>query len=112
MLLADRGLRVSQVILGGELTSAQSLAGSLNAAGGGGWNGAAVSAGSLNALNRTGSWAAMMWEQGTRVGHWVVVDGVNAAGNVIIRDPAGGTRYVMTESSFRGAWNGFAVFRQ
>ena len=112
MLLADRGVGVSQVALGGELTSAQSVASKLNAVDSG-WTGAAVDKSSFAALNKTGSWSAMMWEPGASVGHWVVVDGLDTAGNVVIRDPAGvGTTYTMTVDAFKNTWNGFSVFKK
>lgn len=112
MLLSDRGIGVSQVTLGSELTSAQSLAGKLNAVDSG-WTGQAVTTSSFNALNKTGSWSAMMWEPGASTGHWVVVDGLNSAGDVVIRDPAGvGTTYTMTVDAFKETWNGFSVFKK
>jgi uncharacterized Zn-binding protein involved in type VI secretion len=39
----------------------------------------------------------------TSVGHWVMVDGLDAAGNVMIRDPAG-LQYTMTPSNFTNSW--------
>jgi filamentous hemagglutinin len=112
MLLSDRGIGVSQVTLGGELTSAQSLASKLNAVDSG-WTGAPLDTSSFTALNKTGSWSAMMWEPGASTGHWVVVDGLNAAGNVVIRDPAGvGTTYTMTVDAFKEIWNGYTVFKK
>lgn len=112
MLLSSRGIPASQVTLGGELTSAQSLSDKLNSVSPG-WIGAPVEASSFSGLNRTGSWGAMMWEPGSKVGHWVVVDGVNSAGLVIVRDPAGlGTVYTMTVTDFKNTWNGYAVFKE
>ena len=36
-----------------------------------------------------------MWERGARYGHWVLVDGVDDAGMVRVRDPYHATRYTM-----------------
>jgi len=59
MLLKDRGVLTSQVDLGTELTSMNSLARKLNTVDSG-WVGNAVDVSSFNALNKTGSWSAMM----------------------------------------------------
>ncbi|MEA9656623.1 hemagglutinin repeat-containing protein, partial [Xanthomonas campestris pv. raphani] len=69
MLLRDCGVLTSQVELGAELTSINSLASKLNKADSG-WVGNAVDPSSFNALNKTGSWSAMMWDSGNKVGHW------------------------------------------
>jgi filamentous hemagglutinin len=34
----------------------------------------------------------MMWDSGNKVGHWVVVDGVDDVGRVLIKDPFSGTQ--------------------
>ncbi|MFN8550733.1 MAG: papain-like cysteine protease family protein [Candidatus Obscuribacterales bacterium] len=44
--------------------------------------------------------------------HAVVVDGVNAAGRVVIRDPGDGTIYQMTMNDFMDHWTGQAVARR
>lgn len=44
--------------------------------------------------------------------HAVVVDGVNAAGRVVIRDPGDGTIYQMTMKDFMDHWTGQAVARR
>ncbi|WP_197677815.1 cysteine peptidase family C39 domain-containing protein [Pseudomonas corrugata] len=67
---------------------------------------------SFNALNKTGSWSAMMWDSGNRVGHWVVVNGVDDAGRVNIKDPFNGTQYKMEVEQFKEAWNGHSVYKQ
>lgn len=114
MLLGDRGIGAfrSQVASGsGVLTSAGSLARGLNAVDDAGrWSGSGVARSSFNALNQTGSWAAMLWTRGSRTGHWVVVDGVRA-GKVMLRDPAAGRR-VMSIDEFMEVWNGYAVWRK
>ncbi|UZE08965.1 two-partner secretion domain-containing protein [Pseudomonas corrugata] len=111
MLLKDRGVLVSQVDLGTELTSMNSLANKLNSVDSG-WVGNAVDSSSFNALNKTGSWSAMMWDSGNRVGHWVVVNGVDDAGRVNIKDPFNGTQYKMEVEQFKEAWNGHSVYKQ
>jgi len=40
---------------------------------------------SYDALNKTGYWSAMMWDSGSRVGYWVVVNGLDDADRVIIQ---------------------------
>ncbi len=111
MLLKDRGVLVSQVDLGTELTSMNSLANKLNSVDSG-WVGNAVDSSSCNALNKTGSWSTMMWDSGNRVGHWVVVNGVDDAGRVNIKDPFNGTQYKMEVEQFKEAWNGHSVYKQ
>lgn len=55
----------------------------------------------LDALNATGSWAAVLWESGARMGHVVIVDGIDETGKVMIRDPRGqGTKYKMNRDDF------------
>ena len=111
MLLRDRGVLTSQVDLGTELTSMNSLARKLNTVDSG-WVGNAVDVSSFNALNKTGSWSAMMWDSGSNIGHWVVVDGVDDAGKVLIRDLFNGTQYKMGVEDFKGVWNGHSVYKQ
>ena len=53
-----------------------------------------------------------MWDTGNKVGHWVVVKGVDKAGDVIIYNPWKGTSYKMTTKDFNGAWNEIAIFKQ
>ncbi|WP_436859261.1 cysteine peptidase family C39 domain-containing protein [Citrobacter tructae] len=110
MMLKDRGIFSSQVELGTELTSMNSLANKLNKADSG-WVANNVSSSSFDALNSTGSWSAMMWDSGNKVGHWVVVKGADDAGNVIINDPFKGTRYTMTVNEFKDTWNGHSVYK-
>ena len=43
--------------------------------------------------------------------HVVVIDGVKSTGNLSILDPYEGTRYEMTETDFKAAWTGQAVYR-
>ena len=64
--------------------------------------------GAFKVLNREngGSWIAELRERGSKVGHAVVVDGLDAAGNVKIRDPWDQTTYTMTRSDFIQNWTG------
>lgn len=113
MLLRDRDILVNQIELGLEAKSAQQLARDLNTASNSNdWRGNPVDWSSFDALNRTGSWAAMMWEQGKKIGHWVVVRGTDKNGNVIIHDPWKGTSYTMKREDFLSTWNGYAVYAQ
>jgi hypothetical protein len=68
---------------------------------------------SLAEIGEHGPWAAEMIEMGLpkKPPHVVVVDGVNAAGNVVIRDPLEGTKYEMTAKHFLEVWSGKAVYR-
>ena len=44
-------------------------------------------------------------------GHFVVVDGLDKAGNVLIRDPAGGTKYAMDIADFAKHQTGQVVWK-
>lgn len=114
MLLRDRNIFVDQTKLGTQLKSTEQLVKDLNKQYGK-WNGGYVGSEQFELLNKSGSWAAMMWEKGAGVGHWVVVKGTDKkTGNVIIHDPWNGSNYQMTQREFfrEGAWNGNAVFSQ
>jgi filamentous hemagglutinin len=79
------------------------------------WIGAGVDAediGTFHGLSSTGSWAAQMWEKGNKIGHWVVVDGLDDAGRVMIRDPWQATRYKMDLPEFQNTWTGYSVWGQ
>ncbi|ECK8875319.1 hypothetical protein AH715_003894 [Salmonella enterica subsp. enterica] len=110
MMLKDRGIFTSQIELGTELTSMNSLANKLNKADNG-WVGNPVDVSSFEALNSTDSWSAMMWDSGNKVGHWVVVKGVDNTGKVMINDPFKGTSYTMTVKDFKDVWNGHSVYK-
>jgi hypothetical protein len=46
------------------------------------------------------------------MGHFVVVDGLSGAGEVMIRDPwSGGSSYNVALKEFFRVWNGEAVFK-
>lgn len=46
------------------------------------------------------------------MGHMVVVDGLDKAGNLIIRDPQHRTKYEITKEAFLKYWSDRAVFRK
>ena len=112
MLLKDRNIFAKQTALGLEVKSTNDLARDLNKLGSGRWQGNFVSVDSLEPLNKTGSWAAMMWEKGEKIGHWVVVKGSDKNGKMIIHDPWHGTSYKMTRDEFTNYWTGGAVYEQ
>lgn len=125
MVLQDRGVSVDQTVVsseaGGVPMDAAALAGALNTldtSGGGTWQGGMIDisgaprAGLVGALNQTGSWVAVMWETGASIGHTVIVDGLDEAGYVRVRDPWDSTRYTMTIRSFLAYWTGVAVTRR
>ncbi|MDC9604584.1 DUF637 domain-containing protein [Xenorhabdus griffiniae] len=120
MLLKDRNITdVNQTKLGGGLKSPEELARDLNKHDTG-WQGGFVGWENFDNLNKLGSWSAIIWDQGSKIGHFVVVTGVDAkTGHVLIKDPwkggrkgEGGTSYKMTETDFMNAWSGNAVFKQ
>jgi len=116
MLLRDRGVSVTQDVIAdiaGVPSSTSSLAQALNEFDScGTWFGSGVTEESFFALNQTGSWAAMLFEAGARLGHWVNVKGIDNAGRVIIHDPADGTQYLMELEEFMSHWTLFSVFRR
>ncbi|WP_297086533.1 papain-like cysteine protease family protein [Thermoleptolyngbya sp. C42_A2020_037] len=70
----------------------------------------------VETLNSTGSWAAILWEPGSSIGHMVIVDGFDPDGRLLIRDPWGrsararaGSRYKMEVSEFERVWTERAV---
>lgn len=52
----------------------------------------------------------MLWETGAGIGHLVVVDGIDEAGAIVIRDPWDSTRYKMTQNNFLRYWTTEAIF--
>jgi filamentous hemagglutinin len=84
------------------------------------WRGHRVSAGSLDAVMQRAPFAAELREPALAtdsyrrapLGHTVVVDGLDEAGNLRIRDPQHGTRYEMMRSDFLDVWTGGAVWRR
>ncbi|MEO6599075.1 MAG: RHS repeat-associated core domain-containing protein, partial [Polyangiaceae bacterium] len=78
---------------------------------GAGWRGGYVGPGQLSKLFGLGRPFAAELYEGGKLGHFVVVDGMEA-GQVLIRDPAGaGSTYSMVASEFQRVWTGSAVFR-
>jgi hypothetical protein len=63
----------------------------------------------IQALSDTGSWAAMVWNTGAKMGHWVVVDALDDAGSVAIRDPRNASRCSVTLAEFLEYWTENAV---
>jgi filamentous hemagglutinin len=45
------------------------------------------------------------------VGHFVVVEGVNGGGSVLVRDPPRGFRYAMKMKDFLQFWTGEAAYK-
>lgn len=81
------------------------------------WIGDAVYPNILDTLLKGGPWATQLRELAPKiyrranVGHTVVVDGLDDAGHIMIRDPANGTRYEMTRECFLAHWALFSVFK-
>jgi hypothetical protein len=48
--------------------------------------------------------------EGTSQQHSVIVEGLNNLGQLIIRDPAQGDKYLMTMEEFRAWWGGFGAY--
>jgi len=112
MVLKDLGIDVLLGQLPKGLTDINSLARALNKVSPGiKWLGNFVDPSDFVALTKRGSWVAMMWNKGNRVGHWVVVDGVDDLGQVLIRDPWNGTKYSMKFEDFLETWSFGAVYR-
>ncbi len=61
-------------------------------------------------LCSTGSWIAELREPLKKMGHFVVVDGIDEQEKPIIRDPWDGTRYKMETEEFLKHWNQQGVF--
>ncbi len=61
-------------------------------------------------LCTTGSWIAELREPLTKMGHFVVVDGIDEQEKPIIRDPWDGTRYKMEIDEFLKHWTQQGVF--
>jgi filamentous hemagglutinin len=122
IILADRKINASQDIITkivgdgptyeGQLARALEKLDTSNSST---WMGAGVDpddVASIYGLSSTGSWIAQLWDKGNKIGHWVVVDGIDETGIVLIRDPYEATKYKMNLKNFQKTWNGFAVWRQ
>jgi hypothetical protein len=110
MLLADRGIFVSQqdfaARIGAMLSSTKHIEFGLGAYQEG-WQASQVAKSSFSMLNRGGSWGAMMRvDEGC---HWVVVDGLNEAENLLLRDPIG-SMIEMSQAEFLKHWTSDAVW--
>lgn len=88
---------------------------------GGTWEGGGISDRALEFLLARGrSFGAEMQTYKTGLGHVVVVDGVDSAGRLMIRDPWGvnhgwspgglGSEYTMTKDEFMNGWLGRVIF--
>lgn len=65
----------------------------------------------LRALGTTGSWAALLWQSGQRIGHLVVIDFALNPERLLVRDPwSPGTTYTMTSQNFLDYWSQEALF--
>jgi RHS repeat-associated protein len=74
--------------------------------------GASGTAAQIRELGAKGPFAATLKVLGGRA-HSVIVDGVDADGNIVVRDPwNGGTTYTMTPSAFHSVFQGDVVFRR
>lgn len=64
----------------------------------------------IGALNKNGPFITSMKSYESN-SHMVVVDGLDRAGKVIIRDPYRGTRYLMEWTEFVKHWEGLTVWK-
>lgn len=71
----------------------------------------------VRTLSRIGSWAAVLWESGSSIGHMVIVEGMDRSGRLRISDPWGktararnGSSYKMEMEEFLRFWNLQGVF--
>lgn len=125
MVLRDRSVNIAQsaiaVAAGGVPVTPDSLADALDTLDTNTtrlWQGGAIQIPGapgnalVRALNQTGSWIAFMKELANPISHTVVVDGLDAAGQVSVRDPWEGTRYTMTMPDFLEYWTGIAILQR
>lgn len=122
MLLRERGINVTQTAIeerSGVPTAPGMLASTLtefDSDTSGQWRGGfldlpgATEWEIVEMLNGTGLWAAVFWEMGARIGHMVIVEGLDKRGSVLIRDPWEGTRYRMRKEDFLQYWNLTGVY--
>ena len=122
MLLADRGTCVAQRTIAEALLLPASpglLAARLTAVSASAWVGGAVPLPALPTREEvalisrySGSWGALLEPHGhRRVGHWVVVDGLSAQGDVKVRDPAGAA-YGIPFADFAEVWRYTMLVRE
>ena len=123
MLLKDRGVdTVDQEALVAEFglpAVTLELADVLNRlAGVGPWRGAQVNVpamgerAAIEILSLSGSWVAELREVRAKIGHTVIVDGVNGDDTLSIRDPFDGTSYRMRVEDFLTYWTWTAVWQE
>jgi ABC-type bacteriocin/lantibiotic exporter with double-glycine peptidase domain len=110
MILKDLGHDVSEASMiahmGKELTTAEDLAHALkNFDTTKNWfAGTVLDSQRTMMLSNPNAWLAMLKQHGADVAHWVIVDGKDTLGRVIIRDPSTGTVYKMTLEVFYANW--------
>jgi hypothetical protein len=123
MLLRSRdvsGILQSNIALSKGLglvrSNAEALANAMNRLHpGGSWRGASLDVftnpqGTFNALSNRGPFLTSMKSFGSDL-HMVVIDGLDDAGRIVVRDPWGkGTRYTMDWSDFTNHWMGDTVY--
>jgi filamentous hemagglutinin len=125
MLLAEQGVTIEQQVIAeacGQPSWPGFVASTMRelAPESGNWDGGSVGIEGFSAnqmvrlLCRTGSWAAVLWEAGSRIGHMVIVDAFEEdKQRVRIRDPwPPGTRYTMNLEDFVHWWSESAIFRR
>ncbi len=122
MLFRDRGLEITQQIIEQasyapiEVIDLARTLNALDSATSRQWEGGGIhipgasDESLVRTLNNTGSWAAVMWERGTHIGHLVIIDGFDNYRRLKVRDPWQGTRYTMDIKDFLEVWSGFAVY--
>ena len=123
MLLKAKGINnINQAIIvneSGKPVSPAYLASVLNRlspSNGGEWLGGGLEIEGLdfaelfNCLISTGVWMAELRELGARLGHLVIIDGIDNQGMVFIRDPWHGTSYQMAKTEFINYWTLRGIF--
>jgi len=116
ILFRDRGISVSSADLRGSTplpARAEDLAESMNRVHPAGpvWSGGALNVRGevsrqlvVTLCLSTGTWAALLEPLGFgRVGHWVVIDGIDDESMLLVRDPVG-EAYRMTFADFASLW--------
>ena len=122
MLLKQRGIEVEQEqirIATGSPTWSEKLASVMNQfnpSDRGEWKGGYLNIPGATAqqvflsLCTTGAWIAELREPLKKIGHFVVVDGVDEQDQPFIRDPWDGTRYTMELEEFLQHWSQQGIF--
>lgn len=122
MLLKQRGIELEQEqirALAGSPTWSEQLAYAMNQLSpfdDGEWKGGYLNIPGATArqvflsLGTTGSWIAELREPLRKMGHFVVVEGIDEQDQPLIRDPWDGTRYKMETEEFLKYWSQQGVF--